>query len=300
VAVAVEIGGDTAVAANLEPGGGPGGDVDELAVVVAVQLAGDDRGRGLRSTGGRAMTTAIVTGAGGGLGRAMARRLAADGFEVAVVDVADADAAVTCAEIERQGGVARAYVVDLRDVGAIDDMVTRVHADLGPVGALVNNAAVFPSGPFDDVSVDEYDDAIAINQRAYFFVAQAVVRSMRAEGRGGAIVNIGSVTENGGWSDMVAYVVTKGAASALTRAMATELGPYDIRVNCVAPGAFPTRGEEMHADREAYTKRILESQALKRRGTVDELAAAVSFFVGPDSSFVTGQTLLVDGGWVMR
>jgi NAD(P)-dependent dehydrogenase (short-subunit alcohol dehydrogenase family) len=121
---------------------------------------------------------------------------------------------------------------------------------------------------------------------------------MRAE-HGGAIVNVGSITQHGGWGDLAAYVMTKGAAAALTRALATELGPDEIRVNCVAPGAFPTRAEEVHTDRAAYSRRIIDSQALKRRGSDDELAAVVSFLVGPDSSFITGQTINVDGGWIM-
>ena len=245
------------------------------------------------------MTTAIVTGAGDGLGRAIAIRLAADGHSLAVVDIDPASARLTCDQIEAAGGTAAPYVVDLRDAVAIVDMVRRAQNDLGPVGILVNNAAVFPSGPFLELTPVDYDDVVAVNQRAYFFVAQAVGRLMSQNG-GGAIVNMGSITENGGWSDMAAYVVTKGAAAALTRALATELGPANIRVNCVAPGAFPTRAEEMHADREAYSKRIIDSQALKRRGSVEEVAAAVSFLVGADSAFITGQSLNVDGGWVMR
>jgi NAD(P)-dependent dehydrogenase (short-subunit alcohol dehydrogenase family) len=242
------------------------------------------------------MSTAIVTGAGGGLGRAISIRLAADGHAVAVVDITDA--AVTCAQIEKAGGTALPYLVDLRDVVAIDDMTRAAQSDLGPVGVLVNNAAVFPAGPFLDVTPAAFDDVVAVNQRAYFFAAQAAARIMRAE-HGGAIVNVGSITQHGGWGDLAAYVMTKGAAAALTRALATELGPDDIRVNCVAPGAFPTRAEEVHADRAAYSRRIIDSQALKRRGSDDELAAAVSFLVGPDSSFITGQTINVDGGWIM-
>ena len=242
------------------------------------------------------MSTAIVTGAGGGLGRAISIRLAADGHAVAVVDITDA--AVTCAQIEKAGGTALPYLVDLRDAAAIDDMTRAAQSDLGPVGVLVNNAAVFPAGPFLDVTPAAFDDVVAVNQRAYFFAAQAAARMMRAE-EGGAIVNVGSITQHGGWGDLAAYVMTKGAAAALTRALATELGPDDIRVNCVAPGAFPTRAEEVHADRAAYSRRIIDSQALKRRGSDDELAAAVSFLVGPDSSFITGQTINVDGGWIM-
>jgi NAD(P)-dependent dehydrogenase (short-subunit alcohol dehydrogenase family) len=242
--------------------------------------------------------TAIVTGAGGGLGRAIALRLAADGFAIAGMDLDEQAGAETCSLVRKSGGLATAYVVDLRDAVAIERFVHLAESDLGPARALINNAAVFPSGPFLDSTVDEYDDVVAINQRAYFLVARVVAASMRDAG-GGAIVNMGSITEHGGWGDMASYIVTKGAAGALTRALATELGRYDIRVNCVAPGAFRTRAEEVHPNTEGYENRILESQALKRRGKLEELAAAVSFLVGEDASFITGQTLNVDGGWIM-
>ena len=244
------------------------------------------------------MRTAIVTGGGGGLGRAIAVRLAADGYAIAVMDNAVAETMETIGLIERAGGTARPYVVELRDESLISEAVSRAESELGPVRVLVNNAAIFPTGPFLEVNAEDYDDVVAVNQRAYFFAAQAAARSMRRHG-GGSIVNIGSITQHGGWSQMAAYVVTKGAAAALTRAMATELGPDNIRVNCVAPGAFPTRAEDMHADREAYSQRILDAQALKRRGSPTELAAAVAFLVGSDASFITGQTLNVDGGWMM-
>jgi len=242
---------------------------------------------------------AVVTGAGGGLGRAIALRLAGDGHSVAVVDIDTADAERTCSLIADADGIAQSYLVDLRHQEVVEMMMANVEADLGPVQVLVNNAAIFPAGSFFDVSAEAYDDVIAVNQRAYFFTAQAAARLMQRAGRGGAIVNIGSITQHGGWSEMVPYATTKGAAATMTRALATELGPLGIRVNCVAPGAFPTRAEEMHADPEAYSQRIIDSQALKRRGEVSEVAAAVSFLVGSDASFITGQTLNVDGGWIM-
>lgn len=260
---------------------------------------------------------AIVTGAGGGLGRAIALRLANDGFAVAAVDVDQAEAEETTQVISNSGppdsstpdsnaadwgarGSAASYCVDLRDASAITELVEQVTREQGPIGALVNNAAIFPAGSMLNVTPAEYDDTIAVNQRAYFLMAQAVARSMIAAERSGAIVNLGSITQHGGWADMVPYATTKGAAATMTRAMATELGPSGIRVNCVAPGAFPTRAEEMHADPEAYSQRIIDSQAIKRRGAFAELAAAVSFLIGSDSSFVTGQTLNVDGGWKMN
>ncbi len=242
---------------------------------------------------------AVVTGAAAGLGRAIARRLASDGFAVALLDIDTDGLAETRRLIESDGGTARSYGLDLRDQAAIEETIRRVDAEVGPVRALVNDAAVFPSGPFLDSSPEEYDRVIAVNQRAYFFAAQSAGRLMRDHG-GGAIVNLGSITQHGGWGDMASYVVTKGAAAALTRALATELGQYGIRVNCVAPGAFPTQAERaQHADHEAYERRIIDSQAMKRRGTEAELAAAVSFLIGLEASFITGQTLNVDGGWIM-
>jgi NAD(P)-dependent dehydrogenase (short-subunit alcohol dehydrogenase family) len=245
------------------------------------------------------MSTAIVTGAGGGLGRAIARRLAHDGYALAAVDIETEVLDTTCRLITEDGGAARSYAIDLRDPATIGDMAEDAETSLGPVEALVNNAAIFPSGSILDVTAEDYDDVIAVNQRAYFLAARAAARLMRAGGRPGAIVNIGSITQHGGWADMVPYATTKGAAAAMTRALATELGPAEIRVNCIAPGAFPTPAEDMHADPEAYSQRIIDSQALKRRGRPEDVAAAVSFLVGAEASFITGQTLNVDGGWIM-
>lgn len=244
--------------------------------------------------------TALVTGAGGALGSAIALRLAADGHVVAVVDIDEESAARTAERIQGAGGVALAVECDLRSPAAIEQAFTQTHSNLGPVSVLVNNAAVFPSGPFVDVSVPEHDDTITVNQRGYFLCSQNAARSMIEDGRGGSIVNIASITWHGYWTQMVPYVAAKGAIVAMTRALARELGLHEIRVNAVAPGAFPTQAERaQHDDLAAYERRILDSQALKRRGTFEELAAAVSFLAGPESSFITGQTLNVDGGWVM-
>ncbi|MFI6350152.1 SDR family NAD(P)-dependent oxidoreductase [Streptomyces sp. NPDC050560] len=244
------------------------------------------------------MTTAVVTGAGGSLGRAIATRLGAEGHTVVATDVAAGPLADTLAALRAAGVRATAHPLDLRDPDGIAALYAAVAEEHGGTGILVNNAAAYPATPFLDVPLAEYDTVHAVNQRGYWLNAQHAARQMKASG-GGAIVNIASITMHGGWSELAAYVATKGAAASLTRALARELGPYEIRVNAVSPGAFPTAAEEIHADPEAYRAHVLEQQSLKRRGTPAELAAAVAFLCGDDASFVTGQTLEVNGGWVM-
>jgi NAD(P)-dependent dehydrogenase (short-subunit alcohol dehydrogenase family) len=243
--------------------------------------------------------SAFVTGSGGALGGAIAERLAADGFRVAVVDIDGAAARATAARITAAGHDAVAYQCDLRDHGALDETFAAVEEQLGVAEVLVNNAAVFPAGPFVDIDAATLDDTITVNQRGYFLAAQLAARSMRNTG-GGVIINVASIVWHGRWVNMAPYTMSKGAIVALTRALARELGPENIRVNAVAPGAFPTAAEAaQHDDLAAYEQEVLAAQAIKRRGRSEDVAALVSFLCSDDSSFITGQTINVDGGWIM-
>jgi NAD(P)-dependent dehydrogenase (short-subunit alcohol dehydrogenase family) len=244
------------------------------------------------------VSIAVVTGAGGELGRAIARRLSVDGHAVAVVDIDTDSVEATRKDVEAHGGAVRAWTMDLRDADAVNELFEVVALQSGGTGILVNNAAIYPKTPFLEVSTAEYDDVHQVNQRGYWLCAQAAARQMR-EADGGTIVNITSMVTHGGLTGLASYAASKGAAGALTRVLARELGPYGIRVNAVSPGAFPTAAEEIHENPAAYSQFVLDRQALKRRGTPEELAAVVSFLAGPESSFVTGQTIEVNGGWVM-
>jgi NAD(P)-dependent dehydrogenase (short-subunit alcohol dehydrogenase family) len=241
---------------------------------------------------------AIVTGAGGALGRAIAIRCGKDGFAVAAFGRPGDQLHETASQLTAAGVPTLEVGFDLRDAAAIVSAVDQVERELSPVDVLVNNAAIYPSTPFLEIPLEEYEDVVAVNQRAYFVAAQAVARYMVPRGHG-SLINIGSITWGGGWPLLASYVSTKGAAVALTRALARELGPSGVRVNLVSPGAFPTNAEKIHPNPEEYQQFVLDHQSLKRRGTNEELAAVVSFLAGTDSSFVTGQTINVNGGWTM-
>jgi len=242
---------------------------------------------------------ALVTGAGGALGRGIALRLGLDGYAIGVVGRDRTTLDETAAELDAHGIAHAVLPVDLRDAEAIVAAVDEVENRLGPLHAMINNAAIYPATPFLDIPLAEYEDVVRVNQTAYFVGAQAAAARMVPRGTG-SIVSIGSITFHGGWANLTSYVSTKGATVGLTRALARELGPSGIRVNAVSPGAFPTKAEEINGDPEAYNAAVTEKQSIKRRGTAAELAAVVSFLVSEDAAFVTGQTINVDGGWVME
>jgi 3-oxoacyl-[acyl-carrier protein] reductase len=243
--------------------------------------------------------TAVVTGAASGLGRASALGIARAGAAVVAAGLEPAELYETVALIEQEGGSAVAVPTNVADGAEVESMATRAAAAFGGTDILVNNAAIYPSGPWHEVAESEWDRVFAVNVRGYFLCAKAL-RPQMIERGGGSIVNISSITFFMGAEGFLGYVTSKGAVVGFTRALAREAGPEGIRVNCIAPGAFPTRAEEIPGrDLEQYERDVLAGQAIKRRGRPEDIANAVLFFAGDQSSFITGQTLLVDGGWYM-
>ncbi len=244
--------------------------------------------------------TVIITGGAGGLGSAMARAFAAEGAAVVIVDRPGSPGADLTASINGAGipGTASFAPGDLSDLDGTRRLIDAIVARQG-ASVLVNNAAIYPRREVAEYTTGEWLAVQRVNSDAAFVCAQAVLPAMRTAGSG-RIINISSITFFGGTPFLVPYVASKGALVGLTRALARECGAHGITVNAIAPGAFPTAAEAIHPDLEAYNAYILDQQAVKRRGMPEDIANAVLFLAAPESSFITGQLLCVDGGWVMH
>lgn len=242
--------------------------------------------------------TAIVTGAAQGIGRTYALALAEAGARVCVSDIVmPAD---TVAEITSHGGEAIGVVADVSDQKSLDGMIERATTAFGKLNILVNNAGMFGSlkmKPYSEIAIDEWDKVMAVNVRG---VWQAIMAAAPAMTEGGKIINISSGTAFKGSPYLLHYVASKGAVIALTRAIARELGPKNICVNAIAPGLVMSANVQAHPDWQNAAASIVSSRALKRDSKPDDLIGALLFLASDDSNFVTGQTLVVDGGSVMH
>ncbi len=241
----------------------------------------------------------MVTGAATGLGRATALGLGTSGATVVVAGLQPDGLEETAALVLAAGGRAVVVPCDVSDADSVARLAAAA-AELGGADALVNNAAVVPERTaWHEIAEADWDRLFAVNVRGCWLCARAVRAQMAARG-GGAIVSVSSIVWMLGFPELAAYVSSKAAVVGLTRTLARELGPFGIRVNAIAPGAFPTAAETIHPDPEGYSRWVLEQQSLKRRGRPEDVADAVAFLCSDRSSFISGQTLVVDGGWVMR
>ncbi len=243
---------------------------------------------------------ALVTGATSGIGQATAVRLAAEGALVAVNRRPDLDARQTLSLIQAAGGEAFDIAADMGEPEAVKAMVAEAARRGGRLDYVVSNAAINPSLTWDATTVAAFDELFDINVRGAWIVCTEGAKQMIAEGHGGAIVMVSSISAHVGAPTQVAYCGTKGAISMLGKALGAVMGKHGIRVNVIEPGAVATNmSAELLADPVAlkyYQDRI----ALGRVGKASELAASIAFFLSDDASYVTSAALLVDAGFIVN
>jgi len=236
---------------------------------------------------------AIVTGASQGIGNAIAKGLAAEGARIVVADLSRAVEAAR----EFEDGVG--LTVDVADEGQVELMARETMERYGSIDILVNNAGLYASlkmRPFTEIPVDEWRQVMDVNVLSMFLTTRAVVPHMREHG-GGRVVNISSGTPFRGVPFLLHYVTSKGAIVALTRALAKELGRDDILVNCVAPGFTMSDGVREHPEVvEALRDVSVSARTLQRDQEPEDVVGAVAYLCGPGAAFVTGQTIVIDGG----
>jgi 3-oxoacyl-[acyl-carrier protein] reductase len=235
----------------------------------------------------------IITGGGGKIGKAYAIGFAKEGAKVALPDIASADHVVKA--IRDLGGTAISMACDVSDEKSVKEMVQEVAKQFGTVDVLLNNAAYFMNvkkSPFWEMEVDEFDKAMAVNVRGSWLCAKAVVPYMQKQQKG-KIINISSNVALTGNPNYLHYVTSKGALIAMTRAMARELGDWHICVNTVSPGFVVTEGRQVDPE---YEKIRAQQRSLKRSQVENDLVGTVLFLSSPESDFMTGQLLNVDGG----
>jgi D-xylose 1-dehydrogenase len=240
----------------------------------------------------------FITGGGSGIGASLVEHFCQQGAKVCFADIAD-DAAIPLVErLKKKGQAVPHYIhCDLRDIEALRMAVAEACERHGPVSVLINNAGNDDRHRTEDVSVAYWDDRMQVNLRHQFFATQAVRPHMRDAG-GGSVINLGSITWLVGDPDCPAYVTAKAAVGGLTRALARELGPEKIRVNCVLPGWVMTDRQVKLWLNEAGERQIDERQCLKDRLYAPDIARMVLFLAADDSRMCTSQNYIVDGGWV--
>ena len=239
---------------------------------------------------------AIVTGAGRGIGRGIALMLAREGAKVVVSDLNHEDCLSVVAELEKQGTQALAVQCDVSQKEAVDKLMAEATAKFGALDILVNNAGIYPFKPFLEMSESEWDKVINVNLKSIFLAAQAAAKIMPA---GGKIVNISSIAAFVGFSGLTHYCASKGGMNGMTRALALELAEKKINVNNVAPGAIETPGATGAMTEEAK-KQMNSNIPWGRMGQPEDIAAAVAFLASAGADYITGQTLVVDGGYILR
>ena len=240
-------------------------------------------------------SVALVTGTSRGLGQYFARALARAGADIAITSRDTSTLGGFAAEIEALGRRAFSVALDVRDQASIHSGVAAVESHYGKIDILVNNAGCNIRKPALDVTWDDWNTILDTNLRGSFFVAQAVARGMIAR-RYGRIINIGSVTSVAGFAGLAPYGASRGGIRQLTMSLADDWGSHGVTVNCLAPGWFRTKQNQVLYENKAWVEYITDRIPAKRTGLPDDLDGAVVFLASESSRYITGQTLLVDGG----
>ncbi len=236
---------------------------------------------------------ALITGGAQGIGFACAEALNADGYRLILADI-NADGVREAAE--RLGGGAIGLHCDMSNAAEITSMFDTIEAEQGPVAALVNNAGIALPNDFLEYSVEDFEKVIAVNLTGYFVATQRAAKTMVAEGIEGAIVNMSSINAQVAIPAIPAYCASKGGVTQLTKAAALALAPHNIRVNAVGPGSIDTAMMAgVNANPEAMA-RVMSRTPLQRVGTPREIGDVVAFLASPKASYITGETINVDGG----
>lgn len=240
---------------------------------------------------------ALVTGAGSGIGREVALAFAANGAHVAVADIDLKMAERSVEEIRKKGGSAHAFALDVTDDKAVAGFIEAAVNRLGRIDVLVNSAGIREIKPVLELSLEEWSRVIDVNITGVFLCSQAFARHLVQAGKAGAIVNLASTLGFVAAPNRAAYTASKHAVVGLTKEMAMELGDKGIRVNAVGPGVIRTPLTERYFQNADYAQKIRDLHALGRWGEPHEIAKAILFLASDEASFVTGTTLLIDGGW---
>ena len=243
---------------------------------------------------------AIVTGAGSGNGRGIALRLAEEGARVVVADVNEAGAAETVALIEAAGGQARVVRADVSRREQVEELVKAALAGFGQIDILVNNAGVESMRPFLELPEAEWDRIMGVNLKGPFLCSQLAAREMAQAGRGGKIINIGSICSAVALAGEAHYIASKGGVLMLTKAMAIDLAPYNINVNAVGPGVIETAMTANSLSTPERVEMFYNHIPLKRIGQPRDVANAVLFLASTEADYITGTILYVDGGWLTQ
>jgi len=240
----------------------------------------------------------FVTGGGSGIGAAIVEHFCAQGSKVAFVDIAREPSEALVKAIAGKGMPKPLFLYcDVTDIAALQKAIADAKQQLGPIRVLINNAAHDQRHPIDSVTPEYWDDRYAVNLKHQFFAAQAVYKDMAAAG-GGSIVNFGSTSWVIGQGGMPCYTSAKSAVAGLTRALARDLGPMNIRVNCILPGRIKTERQITLWLTPEGEQELMKRQCLKRKLVPDDIARTVLFFAADDSGACTNQNYIVDGGWV--